>query len=334
MAWHPGDLKPSVQVLFNKHIHAPILWPVVVEEAIKQGERDANVLANIVFYLHHPDLIPQGGLKPEQKNFAALSAEWVGWKKFVQPMIAQLSKPGTSAPSAWDKYENSNYPDASYLSRGVKQWLAKPPTHDREAGIFETGRTDGGRKLMFLAWKTLDTKRNCRDHGLHDGDGLHGFIELETSLAAVKRNHDLKSDWISILGNDAGGKGIALMHLGMNKFMFHYVFKEGICVRLAKNTAKRKLHQEGKAIFELVNSVVSGASGAKSSGGAALPPRNETTLRLSQLDWKGFIKQSVEIYKGEYGKSASVVERSSRLAIHEQVRDDKGAVIGLVRHFD
>lgn len=330
MAFHPGDLPASVQALFNKHIHSPILWPIVVQEAVRKGIKNADTLANIVFYMHHPDLIGTP-IAPGQKK---LSDEWIAWRGMVKSGIGGWSKPGAS--SGWEPYQNSPYSGSGNLSKAVKDWLAKPPAHDREVGIFKSKRFDNGRSLAFFAWKTQDSKKNCIGHKLHDGNVLHGWFELETSLSAIKTKHKLKTDWISVLGNDAGGKGVAAMNLLVNKLMFHYVMNKGMCIWNAKDTAWREARKEAKATIELIAAVVSAGSGAKGGGGRpdVLPTRSHTSLKLSQLDWKSFVKQINDIYNGEYGKSSSVSEKAYGFKSGDKIYGEGNEIVGLVKYFD
>lgn len=338
MPFHPGDLPKNVQYLFNKHIHSPILWPIVVKEAIKTGIKDSatgakidnDTLADIVFYMHHPDLIGTP-LTPGVANYQKLVEEWKGWKNFVRPMMAEHSKP--DGPEEWKPYKDSVFSKTKWLPDEAKKWLAKPPTTEREVGIFKSNKRDGPRKLYFFAWKTSNTDEHCKFQGInYAGEALHGWYERETTLTTIAAKHELKNDWITVLGNNTGAKMISALNYGMNIMMFHYVAKQGRCIDWARNQAKRDLNEEGKLLLKFVGLVVGGASGAKS--GVVKPVKsNEALLRLSKLNLKGFAKQLHKVHKGTYETSPSVRYGHHSFSVDKEIRGSGGDIVGWTKSF-
>ena len=112
--------------------------------------------------------------------------------------------------------------------------------------------------------------------------------------------------------------------------------KKGMCIQRAKNTAWREAREEGKAIMELVSAVVSAGSGAKGGGGRSgtLPTRHHTPLKISELDWKGFVEKLDMVLRGTYGKAHDVNDSASALMVDEKIYSESDAIVGLVKYFD
>lgn len=261
---------------------------------------------------------PDGRVDPGGKTLRALEGKPFGWG-------ASSSKPVLE----WECYTNTKQYWTS-LSDAEKRWMAKSPTHDREAAIFKTTRRDGLRPLFHLAWKTLSPGSNCIGHADPSAAGvIHGWTELKTSTDSIRREHSIDytgmAAWAKALGLDCGVEGIAAMNAGMNLFMFHYVIKKGMCIRNALWKAKRDLHLEGKAILELVSALVGGAEGAKPSGGGT--PISD--VRVDKL-----FEQIYNITSGGYGKSSVVDYRDDEITYDEAIKDESGKIVGKVRYFD
>ncbi len=92
---HPANLPPAAKRAFDKHFRSPILWPVVVQEAVKAGVRSSSDLADIVFYMHHPERIGN----PIQAGETKLIEQWKGFRTMVRPMIQSSSKPASGSKS-------------------------------------------------------------------------------------------------------------------------------------------------------------------------------------------------------------------------------------------
>lgn len=334
MAFHISELPESVQTLFNKNIHSPALWPTVVQEAVQQGVTDPNKLADIVFYLHHPDLI-LSGITRSNKDFKALSDEWTAWFNLVKPGVPSWSKK-KAASEEWEYYSKSHWSKSDAISNDVKSWLQKPPTHEREVGIFKSELTDNGRPLFFLTWKTLARDKYCRmghttgkTGHVSDSGALFGWMEWITSLESIRKKHNIDysgmAAWAKSLGLDCGVEGIAADNAAMNIYMFHFVMSKGRCLKCAEVDAYTARRKEAKAVLELVGAVVGGAGGAKSA--AKVTP-------ISDVRADKFAEQIVNIVKGKYKTSPEVDYKSSDTTYNKDIYGKGGKIIGKVKYFD
>ncbi len=69
------NLPSNVQELFRKR--SP--WLRVLDEAILSGMKDINLLADLIFFMHHPERVIDGVGKlidPKEEHFIRLRAEW------------------------------------------------------------------------------------------------------------------------------------------------------------------------------------------------------------------------------------------------------------------
>lgn len=100
MPFHPNDLPAPALKAFNRYFKTPIMWPLVVQEAVRAGVRDVNVLTDIVFYMHHWDRI----LEPIKRGETKLINEWKAFRTLVQKGVPgwskPSSKPGAATPGA------------------------------------------------------------------------------------------------------------------------------------------------------------------------------------------------------------------------------------------
>ncbi len=87
-----SDLPNKVREAFGM---GPLAWPLVVQRAIEAGIRDSGELANIVFFLHHPERRGRA-LNSSEPNFKKFSEEWKAWRTLIEPMLKKTS--GVPAP--------------------------------------------------------------------------------------------------------------------------------------------------------------------------------------------------------------------------------------------
>jgi hypothetical protein len=80
MSFDPRKLPRDVYAAYNQ---GPLAWPLVVEKAIQAGIRDANKLADIVFYLHHPER--NGRLLAAGET--GLINQWKSFRNLVEPRL-------------------------------------------------------------------------------------------------------------------------------------------------------------------------------------------------------------------------------------------------------
>lgn len=80
MDFDPKSLPDPAREAFE---YGAIAWPLVVQEMIKAGVTDANELADIVFFLHHPE---RNGQKIEPGEDAMIE-QWVAFRTLVKPLL-------------------------------------------------------------------------------------------------------------------------------------------------------------------------------------------------------------------------------------------------------
>jgi len=100
MAFRVNDLPAAAQAAFN---NGPLAWMLVVQECIKAGMTNADELASIVFYLHHPE---RGG-KPIQASEKTLVEQWKAFRDLIKPLLVNL--PASNKPSKFPSVTSSEY---------------------------------------------------------------------------------------------------------------------------------------------------------------------------------------------------------------------------------
>jgi len=336
LAFHPGNLPHSLQVLFNNRL---LPWETVIEEAFRLGITDTNVLADIVFYHQHMDLIGTP-LNKSMPNYQALAKEWTTWHQTVKSIMPDYGNPASGPASGkkngvWKPYADSSLPESGIPGAPAKSWMSEAPTHEREVGIFRSTRRDGGNTLRYYVWKTRDPRMTCRDHNVHRDEAFHTWLELETSLSALRSKHHLHKDVFTILGNDCGTKGIAAMNLLVNQLMFIYAFKRGMCLRRAENTAWRKAREDGKVALEYAAGVIGAAGGAKPGASGGIPAKPHTAPhKISELDWKGFVSELKKLHDGKPASAGTSVSDKASSRADKVVRNGAGDLVGAIRYFD
>ena len=101
------SLPPSVQQLFKKGSPS---WPQALDEAIRQGVMDQPKLADLIFFMHHPERMRPDGVGPpmntQEPNFIKLQAEWDQYHTIVQGRLNSSFVPPVFIPEQRsDKYE-------------------------------------------------------------------------------------------------------------------------------------------------------------------------------------------------------------------------------------
>ena len=81
MSFDPKTLPPAVQAVFRQ---GPLAWPLVVENCLRAGIEDPGKLADIVFYLHHPE---RNG-RPLLSTETTLIKQWKGFRTLIMPRLA------------------------------------------------------------------------------------------------------------------------------------------------------------------------------------------------------------------------------------------------------
>ncbi len=91
----PSSLPPSVQSAFKM---GALAWPLALQRAIDAGITNSGKLANILFFMHHPERKGRSISKSEI-NFQELVDEWKAWRHFAKIQLdfgAVQVKPGAS----------------------------------------------------------------------------------------------------------------------------------------------------------------------------------------------------------------------------------------------
>jgi hypothetical protein len=87
MAFNPDTLPSSVRDAFQ---YGPIAWMLVVQEGIKAGMKDASELADIVFFLHHPE---RHG-RPIDAGETDLIDQWKSFRTLIKPLVPHTPPSG------------------------------------------------------------------------------------------------------------------------------------------------------------------------------------------------------------------------------------------------
>lgn len=101
MAFSPKKLSPTIYDLYKKGVGH---WVLTVNSAIAVGYRDLDLLTNIVFYLHYPDLKGRP-LKAEEK---ALINSWQAFRTIVKAMLKGQSTTSSKELSIDKNIESDN----------------------------------------------------------------------------------------------------------------------------------------------------------------------------------------------------------------------------------
>jgi len=94
MAFNPTSLPASV---YEAYKHGPMYWPWVVERAHLAGITNPDKIADIVFYLHHPERVG----RPLESGESALIKEWKGFRYLIKLQLDPKEvSPSTKAGAA------------------------------------------------------------------------------------------------------------------------------------------------------------------------------------------------------------------------------------------
>ena len=130
-------LPPKAQSLFGQGSGS---WRAAVAEAIGAGIRDPNDLADLVFFMHHPERMAAGiGRLIDQKepNFVKLRAEWNQHRNIVTGILKVPSTTKTPTTVACAVFLPAN------PSKNYEDYVAAPTTGRMTLMI--NGRDSGGK---------------------------------------------------------------------------------------------------------------------------------------------------------------------------------------------
>jgi hypothetical protein len=83
MSFDPKTLPASVQAVYRQ---GPLAWALAVDSCLRVGIEDPIKLADIVFYLHHPERIG----RPLQSYEVSLINQWKGFRTLIMPRLASF----------------------------------------------------------------------------------------------------------------------------------------------------------------------------------------------------------------------------------------------------
>lgn len=103
MAFDPKMLPAKVHEAFKL---GPGAWPLVVERAIEATITDVDKIANMVFYMHHPERLG----RPLASDETKLINEWKAFRTLVKPRVeAAIEYSGSSSGLATGKQRHKAY---------------------------------------------------------------------------------------------------------------------------------------------------------------------------------------------------------------------------------
>jgi hypothetical protein len=89
MSFNPKLLPPAV---YEAYLYGPIAWTYTIQTAIKLKITDINLLTNIAFFLHHPEL----GGRTIRKDEVKFISDWKAFRNLIAPL---LTAPAATSPT-------------------------------------------------------------------------------------------------------------------------------------------------------------------------------------------------------------------------------------------
>lgn len=105
MAFDPKLLPAKVYEAFDL---GPGAWPLVVERAIEAKITDVDKIANMVFYMHHPERLG----RPLTADETTLIKEWKAFRTLVKPRVEAAAEVRYSTKSADPEIARWNFENA------------------------------------------------------------------------------------------------------------------------------------------------------------------------------------------------------------------------------
>lgn len=140
---------------------APAFWPITVDAAIKSGVRDPDKLADLIFFMHHPERMTGNkgrALKTSEANFDALVEEWQAFRSIVMPILLPKVPEVSAGAKDWDLNGAQRHSLHGLGGKALVEWAALPPSAPAETMAFASQKPDIKR---ILAWKSQDPKSLC-----------------------------------------------------------------------------------------------------------------------------------------------------------------------------
>lgn len=208
--WHEREeeefrvsaLPTAVRQAFSDAKTAAVLWPNVVQKAVEAGITNSDTLANIVFFLHHPERIHAGtglSLDRNEPEFDKLAEEWRAWRTVVKKIVSGVE--GGKVISS-----TSTRPTVSRINTMV----------DESRGLFRISKKDESTAAKRLWKKTKFTNTlggysiakvasKFPTYGAHIRYSMDLFNK--TSIVSFKSGRDVNFV-IAIATREGGTRGV------------------------------------------------------------------------------------------------------------------------------
>lgn len=262
------DLSSYAQSVRDAFRAPAIFWPTCVGEAVESGESDPDRLADLVFFMHHPERISgtKGkSLDPDEHRFSALVEEWVQFRTAILPIVQPDSGETASAENEREDVERDDWEptdkERMWLKRlggeALAEWAEIPPMARAETLAFPSPRKD--LKGVF-AWKSRRPSETCL---ANPKQRLQLYLAPPESEAYWRRKHPE--------GNAAAI--VAATNKSMNRAYRQHIIRDKMCPKgaLAKETETKR---------ELILEMVEGLYGVMPVLG---PTGTETVKSLNKL---------------------------------------------------
>ena len=197
-------LPPKVQSVFGQGSGS---WRAAVAEAIGAGFRDPNVLADVVFFMHHPERMAAGvGKSIDQKepDFVKLRTEWNQYRGNVAGLLKVPSTTKTPTTLACAVFLPAN-PSENY-----EDYVAAPTTGRIKLMI--NGRDSGGKGKHNDQQEAFDTMQHVVETlGPSDSIYLAAWMFDPTVPLTVTSSAGLKTWGELLLGKAQQGVKIRIL---------------------------------------------------------------------------------------------------------------------------
>lgn len=212
-----GDLPSKVREAFNM---GALAWPLAVQRAIQAGIRDSEDLADMVFFMHHPERKGRA-LDPGEPDFKILSKEWKAWRTLIIPLLENPPLPSGT------KIKDSFILEAVESPGGGRiKDKSEPPKSDRVKVKGYKGRTVWLHRLAAKALQAMI--QAARSDGIAKPllEVVSGFRSIASQerlwKIGLKKHGSAKEarKWIAPPGGSAHHSGRAVdlwMGLGIGK---------------------------------------------------------------------------------------------------------------------
>ncbi len=160
MAFTPDSLPASVREAYKTM--GALGWAAVVQTAVQAGISDADRLASIVFYLHHPE---RNGRQIASYE-SSMIKEWKAFRTLIVPMIphAKVPAPQTTEPAGgtvdWNVDPVEAWTIQKHWGKELADWAMIPPVGTEAMEFSPPSSMRDNFKTVF-AWKSSNPNLTC-----------------------------------------------------------------------------------------------------------------------------------------------------------------------------